>query len=127
MNNRTYKQTNRDYYFMYRKPWHDFFNIILKRAVNIFSDCCIFFLADHTSVFCSSLLDLHILILCRQAKMHFDTYFCFSFYLILRILLVVFHVEVSNFSDKLYCGLMMQLFYPAIVHIYHIHSLRLEK
>ena len=57
--------------------------------------------------------------------MHFDTYFCCFFPLILRILLFVFHAEVSNFSDQLYCGLMMQLFHPAIVHIYYIYSLSL--
>ena len=45
----------------------------LKIAVSFLSsDCCIFFLSDHTSVFCSSLLDLRILIFCRKGKMHFD-------------------------------------------------------
>ena len=39
--------------------------------------------------------------------MHFDTYFWFSFSLLLRILLFVLHVEVSNFSDKLCCGIMI--------------------
>ena len=31
-------------------------------------DCCIFFLAVHTSIFCSSLLCLRILISCREGK-----------------------------------------------------------
>ena len=46
---------------------HLFFknNKILKRAINFSSVCCIFFLADHTSTFCSSLVDLRTLP-CRQ-------------------------------------------------------------
>ena len=32
------------------------------------------FLSDHTSIFCSSFVDLCILIPCRQGDMHFDTY-----------------------------------------------------
>ena len=56
--------------------------------------------------------------------MHFDTYFCFCFFLILCILLFVFHAEVSNFSDKLCCGLMMQPFHPAFVHTYHIYKIK---
>ena len=36
-------------------------NKILKRAMNFSSVCCIFFLADHTSTFCSSLVDLRTL------------------------------------------------------------------
>ena len=49
------------------------FNFIkfFKRAVNFFCDCCIFFLADHTSVFCSSFVDLHILIPCWKRKYAF--------------------------------------------------------
>ena len=54
--------------------------------------------------------------------MHFDTYFCFCFFLILCIF--VFHAEVSNFSDKLCCGLMMQPFHPAFVHTYHIYKIK---
>ena len=38
--------------------------------------CCIFCLTDHTSVFCSSFVDLHILIPCWQEK-HYS-WFCFS-------------------------------------------------
>ena len=40
-------------------------------SLNFFSDCCILFLADHSSVFCYSLLDLRILIPCRQGKKAF--------------------------------------------------------
>ena len=67
--------------------------------MNLFSDCCIFCLADHTSVFCFSLIDLRILTLVDKGTMHFDAYFCFFFSLILRILLFVFHAEVSNLSE----------------------------
>ena len=126
--------------------------------MNFFSGCCILFLADHTCIFwsslvdlrifCSSLLDLNILISCRQGKMHLDTYFCSFPPLILRILLrtsalcfcnflfyailqfdILTHkfqikyngklllAKVSNFSDKLCCGLMIQLLFIFIIYI----------
>jgi len=98
-----------------RLTWSDFrLNLLLLKVQR-----CV--------AFCSSLLDLRILIPCRQGKMHFSV-FCFSFSLILRLLLFLFHAEVSTFSDRLCCGLMMQLFkHPVIVHIHYIFSYRLEK
>ena len=42
-----------------------------------------------------------------KGNMHFDAYFWFSFSLLLPILLFVFHVEVSNFFDKLCCGILI--------------------
>ena len=77
-----------------------FKNKICKRALNFFSDLCIFFLADQTSVFCSSLVDLPILIPCRQGKyafwhtfllfflpniMHITTYYIFIWKVMLWI------------------------------------------
>ena len=57
-----------------------------KRAVNFFFPTVVSsFLSDHTCVFCSSFVDLRILIPCRQGDMHFDTYFWICFSLIFRI------------------------------------------
>ena len=146
--------------FIFKFEFLKFF-LNLKRSMNFFSGCCILFLADHTCIFwsslvdlrifCSSLLDLNILISCRQGKMHLDTYFwsfpplilrillrtsalCFCnflFYAILQFdilthkfqikyngkLLLVFYAKVSNFSDKLCCGLMIQLLFIFIIYI----------
>ena len=54
-----------------------------KRSKFSLSGCCIFFLADHTSVFWSILVALRILVSCRQGENAFS---CFCFSQLLRLL-----------------------------------------
>ena len=99
-------------------------------AVNIFSCCCIFFFVDYTSIFCSHTYLLFFLPNITHIAQSCSALFFFLHTIIQfdvlghkfkikynRKLLFVLHAAVSNFSDKLYCGLMMQFFDPAIVHI----------
>ena len=53
--------------------------------MNLFSGCCIFFFADHTSVLCSSFVYLRILIPCRQRNYRFWHNISAFFSLILHI------------------------------------------
>ena len=93
--------------------------------------CCIFCLTDHTSVFCSSFVDLHILIPCWQEK-HYS-WFCFSqifcriaqscsslfkqFYF-LFLSMARFQISLQRFIVEC-CWLLMQLFDPDCSYLLH--------
>ena len=77
-----------------------FFNNSKKKLV-FFSTCCIFSLFDHTSVCCSSLLDLRILISCRQGKNAF-----WRIFLTICSCLCMVWLSIPSFNDTTFSAPM---------------------